>query len=352
MNPTPIRVLIIDDSDLVRDLLETGLNTDPSIEVVGKAGDVYEARDMIVNHRLDVITLDVEMPKMNGLEFLKLLMPQYPLPVILVSSVSHSQSWITIEALNHGAVDFIQKPTSLTQTGYSDVINDLIHKIHIAANVDVSHWHDPDFRKKQSSPSASANTADIRTNVIIAIGASTGGTQALTQIIRNFPPNMPGTIVVQHMPPVFTTHFANSLNKISGVEVKEARDGDRIRTGSVLIAPGGKQCRIIKNSGHFFANIYDGEKQNGFAPSVDVLFSSVAKTAGSQGIGVILTGMGTDGAKGLLAMRNCGAKTFAQDRQSCVVFGMPMEAGKIGAVDEFTPLDHITNDLVSYLSVG
>lgn len=340
-----IKVLIVDDSALVRDILEKGLSLDKEIEVVGKAADVYSARDKIVFLEPDVLTLDVEMPRMDGVEFLRRLMPQYPLPVVMVSSMTKNGSKVTLDALDAGAVDFVLKPSVKIGAGLNEMMEELREKVKNASTIDVSRWKNSKplkIRENQNKSSILHNSTDK----VIAIGASTGGTIALTKIINEFPPDIPGTVIVQHMPPVFTKMFAEKLNQTSSVEVKEAENNDRIITGRVLIAPGGYHLEVVRSGGYYIAQILEGEKVNGHTPSVDVLFNSVAKNVGSNAIGLLLTGMGKDGAGGLLNMRNSGARTFSQDEASSVVFGMPMEAFKIGASEKQINLKDVNNSLL------
>ncbi len=343
-----IRVLVVDDSALVRDILDKGLSADPEIEVVGRAMDVYMARDKIVFLKPDVITLDVEMPKMDGVEFLKRLMPQYPLPVVMVSSMTREGSRVTLDALAAGAVDFVLKPGVNIGTGLKEMIHELTEKVKIAAFADVSKWKGEPI--VESPGRQYQKVLEGGTDKVIGIGASTGGTIALTKIINAFPTNIPGTVVVQHMPPVFTKLFAESLNKSSRVEVAEAVDGDRIITGRVLIAPGGFQCEIKRSGGQYKVHCYEAEKVNGHIPSVDVLFYSIADHVGANAIGVILTGMGRDGADGMLAMRKAGARTIAQDEASSIVFGMPKEAFKNGAAEKQVNLSDIPAAVYELLS--
>lgn len=328
-----IKVLVIDDSLLFRETVARGLANDRGIEVVGTAADVFLARDKILDLEPDVLTLDVEMPRMNGIEFLKKLMPQYPLPVVMVSAVSDH----VFDALNAGAVDFVTKPNITGQRSLDSFINELIIKIKIASMAKVGHL------KKDYVVSTLAGTIDSRNNnTIIAIGASTGGTEAIYEIIHALPRDMPGIVVVQHMPPVFTAMYAQRLNNSCRMEVKEAESGDVITPGKVLIAPGGDfHMRINKKGSSHIVECMKGEKMNGHCPSVDVLFNSVAEKVGANAIGVILTGMGYDGAKGLLNMRKAGAMTIGQDEQSSVVYGMPKVAYDIGAVCKQVTLKNI-----------
>ncbi|KNZ42644.1 protein-glutamate methylesterase/protein-glutamine glutaminase [Acetobacterium bakii] len=336
-----IKVLIVDDSLLFRETLAKEIAQDLGIEVVGTASDPYMARDMILQLKPDVLTLDVEMPKMNGIEFLKKLMPQYPLPVIVVSSSSKN----VLDALDAGAVEFVTKPEMTRSGGMSSFINELKIKIKIASTAKVGNL------KKEYIPTnlVSGTGIDIK-NAIIAIGASTGGTEAIFSVVSALPRDMPPIIIVQHMPPVFTKLYAERLNHSCNLEVKEAADGDALKPGRVLIAPGDYQMRLIKKSGGFFVKCSKEEKVSGHCPSVDVLFDSVAEVAGKKAIGVILTGMGRDGAKGLLNMKKTGAYTIGQDEKTSIVYGMPMVAFNIGAVDKQLPLERISEELVRFLS--
>lgn len=346
MNKQIIKVLVVDDSLLFRETFARKLSEDPGIEVVAKAGDVYEARDMIIKHRPDVMTLDVEMPKMNGIEFLKRLMPQYPLPTIVVSAVNDK----VFDALNAGAVEFVTKPGS--HSNIDVFIKELIVKIKIASTAKVG-YHKRAVRKANPVPKKTPSAECDLCDKIIAIGASTGGTNALFDILKGLPSeHMPGIVVVQHMPPVFTKLYAERLNKNCSLEIKEAEHGDEISPGRVLIAPGGFHMRVVKRGKRFYIETEKGTESNkvsGHCPSVDVLFHSVAKHIGSKALGVILTGMGKDGADGLLAMKNQGARTIGQDEESSVVYGMPKVAFDIGAVDQQMPLQQISGGIMKNL---
>ena len=342
-----IKVLIIDDSALVREILKNGLSSDPQIEVVGTAPDVYVARDKIILKKPDVLTLDIEMPRMDGIDFLKRLMPQYPLPVVVVSAMAEPGAKATLEALENGAVDFILKPSIRIDSALSEMIDELKAKIRVVSEVDVSKW-----KKQSPKPRRKTNTSKVlegTTDKVIAIGASTGGTVALRQMIQEFPANMPGTVVVQHMPPNFTRLFAEKLNEIADVEVKEAETGDRVLTGRVLIAEGGKHLQVTRSGGNYLAKCRNGEKVNGHCPSVEVLFDSVARSVGSNAIGVMLTGMGRDGADAMLGMKQEGARTFAQDKESSVVFGMPKEAYECGGAERLVNLNNMTSVVIKTL---
>lgn len=335
-----IKVLIVDDSLLFRETLARKISQDSAIEVVGTASDPYSARDKIIELHPDVMTLDVEMPRMNGIEFLRRLIPQYPLPVVVVSSVSEN----VFDALKAGAVDFVTKPDMSNSRGIETFINELIIKIKIASTAKVGQ------RKNESILTNSGiNTSRGSSNRIIAIGASTGGTEAIFNIIKYFPKDMPGIVVVQHMPPVFTRLYAQRLDSSCPMEVKEAVNGDMVLPGRVLIAPGDYHMKLKKRDGNYFVECAKGQRVNGHCPSVDVLFNSVAEVAGRNAIGIILTGMGSDGAKGLLAMRNKGARTLGQDEKSSVVYGMPKVAFDIGAVEKQASLEVIPQLVFSLL---
>jgi len=337
-----IRVLIVDDSLLFREILAKEMSKDFGIEVVGTAENPFVARDKILELKPDVVTLDVEMPKMDGIEFLKKLMPQYPLPVIVVSSVEKN----VLDALNAGAVDFVTKPDVKKQGGMGPFINELIIKIKIASTAKVGGF------KKDYEPAKIVSTRGLDvSDILIAIGASTGGTEAIYNIITTLPRDMPGILIVQHMPPVFTRLYAERLNNSCKLEVKEAEDGDVLKPGRVLVAAGEYHMRLAKNASGFYVKCQNGEKVSGHCPSVDVLFDSVAEVAKDKAVGVLLTGMGSDGAKGLLNMRKKGAYTIGQDEKTSIVYGMPMVAYNIGAVSKQLPLDKISQEICDYLSL-
>jgi len=337
-----IKVLIVDDSALVRNILSEGLSADPGIEVVGAAPDPFVARDKIITLAPDVMTLDVEMPRMDGVEFLRRLMPQYPLPTVMVSSLTARGQQITMDALEAGALDFVCKPASGLAQGLKDMMVELRTKVKIAATANVSHWK---HKRAQLLPSQHQRVASsalaMSTDKVIAIGASTGGTEAIRQVISNFPATMPGVVVVQHMPSGFTASFAERLNSLCAMEVKEAADGDRIRPGLALIAAGGKHLEVQRSGGIYLARCGPGQNVCGHCPSVEVMMQSMAQAVGNNGVGVMLTGMGKDGADGMLAMRQAGARTVAQDEKSSVVFGMPKEAWQRGGAEELISLADI-----------
>lgn len=334
-----IKVLIVDDSILFREVLLRGLSSDYEIEVVATANDPFDARDKIIAYEPDVMTCDVEMPKMNGIEFIQRLMPQYPLPIIVVSSISGT----VFDALDAGAVDFVSKPDLTSIKSVETFITDLIAKVKIASNAKVQK-SDQEMAQKPV-----INSSLVDKEKIIAIGASTGGTEAIYQILKKLPSDSPGIVIVQHIPPNFSRMFAERLNVTTKLRVKEAKTGDYVEKGQVLIAPGDQHMIIKKLGERYRVECYEGEKVNGHCPSVDVLFETVAKVAGKNAIGVILTGMGYDGAKGLMSMRRKGARTIGQDEKSCVVYGMPKVAYNIGAVEKQTALEHIPQTIYNML---
>jgi two-component system, chemotaxis family, protein-glutamate methylesterase/glutaminase len=336
-----IRVLIVDDSAIVRKVLAEALASEPDLEVVGTAPDPYVARDKIVRLHPDVLTLDIEMPRMDGLTFLKKLMEFHPMPVIIISSLAQSSSQTALEALRCGAVEVLAKPGGPYSVG--ELKHDLPHKVRAAANARVGRA-EPQLHAPTPAalvlPGANSST-------VIAIGASTGGTEAIREVLMGLPENMPGILIVQHIPAVFSLAFANRLNGLCRLRVKEAADGDRLTAGLVLIAPGNFHMTLVKSGGEYRVAIQDGPRVCYQRPSVDVLFESVAKVAKGDAVAAILTGMGADGAQGLLQMKRAGARTIAQDEASCVVFGMPREAIRTGAVDHVLPLDRVAAELTA-----
>lgn len=336
-----IRVLIVEDSLVFRELLVQNLNADPAITVVATAKDPFEARDAILKYHPDVMTLDVELPKMDGIEFLRKLMPQYPLPVVVISSLSER----VFDALNAGAVDFVAKPSGANRAQMEAFMkNELAVKIKVASVAKVGKF------KKAPDQMPSQHLSEGTGDLVVAIGASTGGTEAISTVIKEFGTDIPGVVVVQHMPPGFTEMYANRMNNQCRVRVKEARTGDQVLPGQVLIAPGGDaHMRLVKVNGIYQVVIKPGPKVNGHCPSVDVLFESVAEVAGNKALGIILTGMGGDGAKGLLSMRKKGARTIGQDESTCVVYGMPKVAYDIGAVEYQEKLPDIAKRTYSLL---
>jgi len=340
-----IRVLIVDDSALVRKVLTVELSKYPDIEIVGSAMDPYVARDKIVRLRPDVITLDLEMPRMNGLTFLAKLMKYYPLPVVVLSSLAPQNSDAAIRALGLGAIEVICKPGSAYRT--PEVSRQLIQAIRAAASAQIT-------KQQGTSETCDMDTeiqqVDLRTtHKVIVIGASTGGTQAIESVLKYLPPTSPGTLIVQHMPEHFTTSFAQRLNEICQMEVREAQGGEHAVPGLALVAPGNRHMLLRQSGAQYLVKIKNGPSVNHQRPSVDVLFQSVARYAGDSAIGVLLTGMGDDGARGLLTMHDRGAYTLAQDEETSVVFGMPKEAIKLGAVDDVLPVQRIPRAIVSFL---
>ncbi|MEE8389662.1 MAG: chemotaxis response regulator protein-glutamate methylesterase [Anaerolineae bacterium] len=359
-----IRVLVVDDSALARKILVDGLSRDPHIEVIGTARDPYVARDILVKERPDVITLDVEMPRMDGVTFLRRYMPVIPTPTVMVSALTERGKRITIAALEAGAVDVVLKPRVGVVDEFPTMMTDLRERVKAAAQVDVSHYAQAQSRlRRRPMPPVAANGALVNgalgeasdalhesTDRVIAIGASAGGVAALVRVIPAFPPAAPGIVVIQHMPAGFTSSFAERLNHQSAMQVKEAKSGDRVRPGLVLIAPGGERHMEVRRSGgEYRVRLTEGEKVSGHKPSVDVLFHSVARYAGRNAAAAILTGMGDDGADGLLAIRQAGGRTFAQDERTSVVFGMPRAAWEKGAAEMQVPLDKVPARLLQAL---
>lgn len=340
-----IRVLVVEDSKFFQQLLAQGISADPDLEVVATATDPFEARDMILKYRPDVMTLDVELPRMSGIEFLRRLLPQYAMPVVVVSGVSNA----VFDALAAGAVDFVNKPAagSGIETVDAFIRNELVQKIKIASTAKIGK-----IRMNAAQPAKQEEPVlkTVQTGRVVAIGASTGGTEAIFDVIRGFHRDIPGVVIVQHMPPGFTAMYASRLNSQCECEVAEAKDGDRVERGKILIAAGDKHMRLRKHpEGGYYVECREGEKVSGHCPSVDVLFDSVADAAGRNAIGVILTGMGGDGAKGLLKMREAGAETIGQNESSCVVYGMPKVAYDIGAVKYQTDLSQVSKTVYNLL---
>lgn len=355
-----IKVLVVDDSVFFRQMLIQDLQKQTNIELVGYATSAFDARAKVPALKPDVITMDVEMPGLSGIDFLKELLPKHPIPVILVSSLNLT----VFDALEAGAVDFVQKPNMGKDYSVNNFFTMLHSKIYIASRAKVKPPQQAQpqqqrkgvsvpaftFARKASAASAGSKLSqNVLNTKIIAIGASTGGTEATLEVLRQLPAEIPGIIVTQHMPPGFTKMYAERLDRICKMEVKEAENGDRIRKGLALIAPGALQMQVEKDIYGFYVVCKDGEKVNGHRPSVDVLFNSVAKKIGKNAIGIIMTGMGRDGASGLLEMRNAGCYTIGQDKDSCVVYGMPMVAQQIGAVCVQASCTNIPNVLMTHL---
>jgi len=335
-----IKVLIVDDSAFVRDILSKEISRDPDIEVVGTAPDPYVARDKIVHLKPDVITLDIEMPRMDGITFLKKLMRHYPLPVIIISSLTSDSADTAYEAIDAGAVEVMGKPTSAYSVG--DISIQLIDKIKAAARVRV------DKKVAQAAPAGAAKVLAMKktTDKVVVIGSSTGGTKALEKVLMSMPRNCPPVVVVQHMPESFTKSFADRLNELCECEVKEAADGDSVIPGRVIIARGNYHTLLKRSGAKYYIQVKSGPLVSRHRPSVDVLFKSAARFAGANVVGVILTGMGRDGAAGMRLMSDGGAKNIAQDEKTCVVFGMPKEAIDAGGVDYVLPLENIASKII------
>lgn len=350
-----IRVLIVDDSAVVRQTLSSILETDPQIEIMGTACDPYIAATKIKSEVPDVITLDVEMPRMDGLTFLRKIMAQHPIPVVIISSLTEEGSQTAMRALEYGAVDVIAKPRMDTQKFIEESKIRLCEVVKAAAHARIHSRMASTYVKVEPKLSADAviskaegSTSMIKTtDVVISVGASTGGTEALRVFLEAMPPDCPGIVIVQHMPENFTRSFANRLNEICRISVKEAEDGDNVVSGCALIAPGNKHTLLKRSGAKYFVEVKDGPLVNRHRPSVDVLFRSTARYAGANAVGIIMTGMGDDGAKGLLEMKEAGAKTAAQDEQTCVVYGMPKEAVKLGAADRVLPLEKLASFAIS-----
>lgn len=354
-----IRVLVVDDSALVRSLLAEIINRQKDMECVGAANDPLIAREMIRELNPDVITLDVEMPRMDGIDFLGRLMRLRPMPVVMISTLTERGAEVTMRALELGAVDFVAKPRIGVADGLADLSAQIVEKVRIAA---AAHIRRAPAVPHTATASGAAEAGPARSSVnligrvstekLIFIGASTGGTEAVKEILTHLPADSPGIAITQHMPPGFTTSFAARLNTLCQIRVKEAVNGERILPGHAYIAPGGRQFRVDRSGANYVAIVEEGELVNRHRPSVEVLFNSAAAVVGRNAFGVMLTGMGNDGAKAMRAMKDAGSYNFVQDESSCVVFGMPREAILHGAADEVLPLNAIAPALISKLSTG
>jgi two-component system chemotaxis response regulator CheB len=344
---TRSKVLIVDDSALMRHLLAEIIDSDPDLEVVATACDSYDAREKIKKLDPDVLTLDIEMPRMDGLTFLEKLMRGHPMPVVMISSLTARSANIALRALSLGAIDYVTKPRLNASNGSIEQAEEIVTKVKSAAKARVRRGT---ASNTLSTPSLKRAHRPLGTNTIVAIGASTGGTEALKELLSPLPADFPGVLIVQHMPEAFTHKFANRLNSLCNMHVQEAQDGDRVLPGRALVAPGGHHMIVVRKKLDYIVRVYRGERVNRHLPSVDVLFSSFARDTGKNALGVLLTGMGTDGAKGMLEMKQAGAFTIAQDESTSVVFGMPREAILLHAVDQVLPLDQIPNALMQRLS--
>jgi two-component system chemotaxis response regulator CheB len=343
----PYKVLIIDDSALMRQLLTTILQSDTDLCVVGTAGDPFIAREKILALKPDVLTLDIEMPRMDGLTFLEKLMRGHPMPVIMISSLTSKGADTTLRALDLGAIDYVSKPKVDVSNGTIEQAEEIVAKVKAAAKA----------RIRSKVATSSLYTAPpgnsyrfSATHKIVAVGASTGGTEALKGLLSPLPADFPGIVIVQHMPEAFTHQFAERLNTLCKIRVREAQDGDRILPGHALLAPGGHHMVVARRGTEYAVHVYRGERVNRHLPSVDVLFSSCARNMGKNALGVILTGMGSDGARGMLEMKQAGAFNIAQDESTSVVFGMPREAIRLKGVDKVLALDQISSALLQRLA--
>ena len=350
-----IRVVVVDDSALVRSLLAEIINRQSDMECVGTANDPLIAREMIRELNPDVITLDIEMPKMDGIEFLGRLMRLRPMPVLMISTLTERGAEVTMRALELGAVDFVAKPRIGLVDGINELASQIVDKVRVAAQAHVRRSVGAPTSTSAALPTPSGTPHNpsigrISTEKLICIGASTGGTEAIKEILIRMPADSPGIVITQHMPPGFTTSFAARLNGLCQITVKEATHGERILPGHAYIAPGGKQFRIDKSGANYLCVVEDGELVNRHKPSVEVLFKSAARLVGRNAFGIMLTGMGNDGAKAMKEMRDAGSYNYVQDEASCVVFGMPREAILHGAADEILPLVAIAPALLAKLS--
>jgi len=352
---TRTRVVVVDDSALVRSLLTEIINRQPDMQCIGAASDPYAAREMIRNLDPDVITLDVEMPRMDGIDFLSKLMRLRPMPVVMVSTLTERGAEVTLRALELGAVDFVAKPKIGVSDGLKQLAEEITDKIRTASKARVSK---PPAASAAAGgagtapvqrPAAPASIGRLSTEKLIFIGASTGGTEATKEVLVNLPPDSPAVVITQHMPPGFTRSYANRLDGLCRIRVKEAVDGERILPGHAYIAPGGFHLSVERSGANYVARVSDGEPVNRHKPSVEVLFESAARVVGQNALGIMLTGMGADGARAMRAMRDAGSYNVCQDEASCVVFGMPREAIAHGAADEVLPLVKIAGHVIERL---
>ncbi len=339
---TQIRVLIVDDSALVRQMLTELLQSDSSITVVGAAPDPFVAREMIKSLNPDVVTLDIEMPRMDGLVFLEKIMTLRPMPVLMISSLTQKGADTALHALEMGAVDYVAKPTIGLKEGFIAMRDEIVSKVKQAARARVQPLTQNAQKPTRSVTSAGYSSSEK----LIAVGASTGGVEALHTLLSAFPPDAPAILVTQHMPPAFTAQFANRLDQNCAVSVRQASDGDRILPGHVYIAPGSHHMELARSGANYICRLHDQASVSGHRPSVDVLFRSVARAAGANAVGIILTGMGKDGAAGLLEMRRAGASTIGQDEASCVIYGMPKAAHDCGASEIELPIGKIPDQVL------
>ena len=359
------RVVVVDDSALVRSMLTEIINRQPDMECIGAAADPLVAREMIRNLNPDVITLDVEMPRMDGIDFLSKLMRLRPMPVVMVSTLTERGADVTLRALELGAIDFVAKPKIGVADGLRQLSDDITDKIRVASKARIHRLQQP-APAAPSAPGAARPAAPgaatparpatatpslgrLSTEKIIFIGASTGGTEATKEVLVTLPADSPAVVITQHMPPGFTRNYAARLDGLCKISVKEASDGERILPGHAYIAPGGLHLSVERSGANYIARVQDGDPVNRHKPSVEVLFKSAARVVGPNAIGIMLTGMGADGAKAMREMKDAGAYCVAQDEASCVVFGMPREAINAGAVAEVLPLNKITQHVLDHL---
>ncbi|MFQ5487724.1 MAG: chemotaxis response regulator protein-glutamate methylesterase [Gammaproteobacteria bacterium] len=358
MNDKKIKVLVVDDSALIRQLLTEILNSDRNIKVVGTAQDPYRARDKIKELRPDVLTLDVEMPRMDGLTFLRNLMRLHPMPVVMISSLTERGADITLQALEIGAVDFVSKPKIDVAHSLADYSQDIIAKVRVAAGARIRTGLEESLALKSVAPKLTADAVLKRNNrpqpfkttdKIIAIGASTGGTEAIKEVLLRLPADAPGVVISQHIPEAFSTPFAARMNSVSAMTVCEASDGQQILPGHVYIAPGSHHMLVERSGARYICRLNEGPPVNRHRPSVDVMFRSVAQNVAANALGILLTGMGDDGARGLKEMHDAGAATIVQDEKTSIVWGMPGEAVKLGCVDSVLPLEKIAGHIITLL---
>jgi len=349
----PINVLVVDDSIVFRTKLNLSLGKDPELTVIGTASDATDALKKIKELKPDVVTLDIEMPGATGFDLLKQIMPTNPLPIVVVSSLPVN----ALNALSLGAVDFVKKPEAGVANSTEMFISKLIETIKIASKANVKRIPAP-FAPSAAGSSTVLQTSSVafrpitfNSNTIIAIGASTGGTEAIIEVVKDLPASTPPIIIVQHMPTVFTKLYADRLDRLCNMHVKEAEDRDRVVPGQIIVAAGGFHLTLKKDENGYYIRCTSGDKVSGHCPSVNVMFDSVAELAGRNSIGVLLTGMGSDGASGITKIKKAGGYTIGQDKDSCVVYGMPMEAFKLGGISKQLPLNKITEDIMNRLSI-
>ena len=354
MPVTKTRVVVVDDSALVRSLLTEIINRQSDMECVGSASDPFAAREMIRNLNPDVITLDVEMPRMDGIDFLSKLMRLRPMPVVMVSTLTERGAEVTLKALELGAIDFVAKPKIGVADGLKQLADEITEKVRTASKARVAKPHAPVATSTVAGGAlppkpAPQSVGRLSTEKLIFIGASTGGTEATKEVLMNLPPDSPGVVITQHMPPGFTKSYANRLDGLCKIRVKEAVDGERVLPGHAYIAPGGFHLSVERSGANYIARVTDGEPVNRHKPSVEVLFESAARVVGQNALGIMLTGMGADGAKAMRTMKDAGSYNVCQDEATCVVFGMPREAIAHGAANEVLPLNKIAQHVIDRL---